>query len=180
MQIQDSQRLTFEMVTYKDAELLFQLDQDKEIMRYINGGIPSSRQEINDIFMPRIKRYTNLDKGWGVWKILLKPSNYFIGFILVRPLHFFSENPEFRNIELGWRLARKYWGKGYATEAVQVIKQALIIDSGEVDKLSAIAMEENKASINLMKKLGMKYLKTDIFKDPLGDEEIVYYELRVS
>jgi RimJ/RimL family protein N-acetyltransferase len=45
-----------------------------------------------------------------------------------------------------------------------------------VSKISAIALEGNLASIKIMTKLGMKYIKTHMHKDPLGDIEAVYYE----
>ncbi len=41
-------------------------------------------------------------------------------------------------------------------------------------------MEDNLASIHVMKKLGMKYVKTAIHKDPLGDDEVVYYQMLVK
>jgi RimJ/RimL family protein N-acetyltransferase len=41
-------------------------------------------------------------------------------------------------------------------------------------------MPGNAASINIMKKLGMSYIKTDIHRDPLGDEEVVYYTLEIN
>jgi len=109
---------------------------------------------------------------------LLKKSNIFMGFVLVRPMDFFNDNIDIKNIELGWRLARKYWGQGYATEAVQEVKQTLI-DSGEITKLTAVAIEANIGSLNIMNKLGMKYSKTDTYQSPHGNEEVVYYELPV-
>ena len=73
----------------------------------------------------------------------------------------------------------KGWGKGYATEAAQAVKNALIQET-KPSYLTAIAEEDNLGSINVMKKLGMDYLKTDLHKDPLGDAELVYYQLKLT
>ena len=52
-----------------DAELLYQLDQDPEVMRFITGGNPSSMEQINNILVPRMESYSNEQKGWGLWQV---------------------------------------------------------------------------------------------------------------
>jgi len=178
MNIKNSERLNFEIMTADDAELMFQLDQDPEVMRFINGGILTSHEEIINVYLPRMATYTNLNKGWGIWKVCLEDSADFIGWVLVRPMHFFGDNPELDNLELGWRFSKDSWGKGYATESAAAIKQALI-ENGGIKKLSAIAVEGNTASVNIMKKLGMKYIKTYFHEDPIFSDMVVYYELEV-
>ncbi|WP_440876369.1 GNAT family N-acetyltransferase [Thalassotalea sp. PLHSN55] len=178
MEVNDSQRLTFELVTEKDTLLLHQLDQDPEVMRYLNGGKPSSMATIVDAFMPRVAAYTKPSKGWGLWKVTIKASNSFIGWILVRPMEFFSDHPEFDNLELGWRFMQSSWGKGYASEAAIAVRDALI-KHGNISALSATAIDENTGSIAIMKKLGMTYLKTFPFQAPHGEVTAVYYQLRL-
>lgn len=179
MKVSDSARLQYQLMTAADAELMFKLDQDPEVMRYVTAGKLTTREEIAEIYIPRMESYTNPEKGWGLWKVSLIHDNSFIGWILVRPEDFFSNNIKLHNLELGWRFNRDSWGRGYATEAAEMIKQALI-EAGDCTKLSAIAVEDNRASINIMLKLGMSYIKTDIHRDPLGnDEEVVYYQMTV-
>lgn len=179
MKIKDSLRLQFELMTAKDWELMFALDQDPEVMRFINGGKLTSKQEIQEIYIPRMESYTNSEEGWGLWKVSLKQNNEFIGWILIRPMEFFSDKSEFDNLEIGWRFSRNSWGKGYATEAALNIKQSLV-DKGILTKLSAIAIEENSASTNIMKKLGMNFIKKDIHRDPLGDQLVVFYQIEIN
>ncbi len=176
MQVDDSERLSFSQMGDSDADLLFELDQDVEVMRHINGGKITSMQEIHEVFLPRLSKYKNLEKGWGLWKITLTKTCQFIGWILVRPMCFFSDQPQWDNWELGWRFKRSAWGNGYGTEAAQHVMNTLA-EKQDVRKFSAIAVPGNQASINIMKKLGMKYLKTELHEDPLGDMEAVYYEL---
>ena len=55
-----------------------------------------------------------------------------------------------------------------------------LTENGGIRKFTAYAYEMNVGSINIMTKLGMKYVKTDIVKDPLVDQEVVYYESLIS
>lgn len=175
LQVPASERLIYARSTPDDIDLMLELDSDPEVMKYINGGIPTTRDDLINIYLPRLAKYTNLEKGWGQWKVCLKGSNEFIGWILIRPMDFFSDNPKYHDIEIGWRFKQNSWGKGYATEAAKAVK-AVIAQRPEVTHITAIAEEGNNASINIMKKLGLTYLKTDIHKDPLGDTEVVFYQ----
>ena len=88
-----SARLSYTLMTKADSELFFQLDQDPEVMRFLNGGKPSTMTEINEIFIPRMERYLNKQKGWGLWQVNISSSNEYIGWIFVRPMHFSQRHP---------------------------------------------------------------------------------------
>ncbi|WDE07794.1 GNAT family N-acetyltransferase [Thalassomonas viridans] len=177
MKVNNSQRLSFALMTSDDAQLLFELDQDVEVMRYINGGKITSMEEIKEIYVPRMQSYTNEQQGWGLWKVEITATGEFIGWVLVRPMEFFTDHPQHDNLELGWRFKQKAWGRGYATEAARSIIQALS-EQTDVKYFSAVAMEKNAGSINIMKKLGMSFQKKELHKDPLGDMEAVYYQVK--
>lgn len=178
LEIPNSERLRFELMTDVHADLLFELDQDPEVMRYINGGKPSSREEIETKYLPRMESYTTPEKGWGIWGVWILESSQFIGWILVRPMHYFDEGRNDNDLELGWRFLRSSWGKGYATEASKAVMDAH--EKIGVPQFSALADEKNLGSINVMKKLGMEYEKTGLHRDPLGDAVVVYYTRRVE
>ncbi len=177
MKVENTPRLRIELMDADDAQLLFELDQDPEVMRYINGGVVTTMEEINDVYLPRMAHYRNEEKGWGLWKVTVLDNNSFIGWILVRPMDFFSDKPEFENIELGWRFKQAAWGKGYATEAAKQIQDTLL-KRDDVKAVSAIAVDDNIGSINIMKKLGMQFVKQYVHQDSmLGDMDVVYYRL---
>ncbi len=178
MTVQDTSRLTFRLLSDADKQLLWELDQDPEVMRYINGGKCSTMEDMDNILLPRMYKYRNPEKGWGMWGVWTKDDNIFIGWILVRPCNFFNDDTEYDNMEMGWRFNRSTWGKGYATEAARAVadEQAKL---DEVKKLSAIAVPDNEASRRIMEKLGMDYIRTYLHKDPIGDVEAVYYEMTV-
>jgi len=179
-----SERFIYHMMDESDADLLFALDQDPEVMRYINGGKMTTPTDIETVFIPRLKSYINQTEGWGLWKVMLKDTGEFVGWVLVRPMDYFTDNPKLDNLEFGWRFFQSAWGKGYATEAASAIGDCLLAASknGEIKpvrKISAIAMAGNQGSINVMKKLGLTYVKTDIHKDPLGVIGGVFYQKKV-
>ncbi|NVJ60900.1 MAG: GNAT family N-acetyltransferase [Gammaproteobacteria bacterium] len=180
MHMSDSQRLKFRLMDRSDAQHLFELDQDPEVMKYIDGGRCTSWDKIKTILLPRMEKYRNPEKGWGIWMVSIKETNEYVGWILVRPMHFFTELRDDSDIELGWRFKQLSWGKGYATEAAKKISDELVSKNPDIKSFSAIADPDNTASINIMEKLGMKFLKQDIFRDPLIETEVVYYSHRVN
>ncbi|MEO1526667.1 MAG: GNAT family N-acetyltransferase [Planctomycetota bacterium] len=176
MQIKDSERLRYAMMGESDVDLLFELDQDPEVMRFLTDGRPTPREEILSKAIPRMKSYTEPEKGWGVWKVLLKEhDDEFIGWVLIRPMDFFNDRRDDTNLEIGWRFMRRFWGNGYATEAAKSISDS-ILATGNYDRLSAIAHEANAGSINVMKRLGMSFVKVDADPDPPRHHSCVFYE----
>ncbi|GEK10631.1 N-acetyltransferase [Pseudoalteromonas sp. J010] len=180
MQVKDSKRLHYRLLTAADAQLLADLDSDPEVMKFITGGKTNSLEEVKTVYIPRLSTFTEESKGWGLWGCFELPDKHFLGWILVRPAHFFSEQRNDRDLELGWRFKQISWGKGLATEAAQQVMSELVSANPDVTHFSAIADEGNTGSINIMKKLGMSFVKKGLHTDILGDMEVVYYEKPVS
>lgn len=177
--VAQSERLNFRLMTENDTQALWEIDQDPEVMHFINGGKPNSMETINNIFLPRMKSYRNESKGWGIWQVCDKITNEYLGWVLVRPMGFFSDEPTFDNLELGWRFFKSAWGKGYATEAAIAIKDA-VVSQPNILYVSALAVEDNIGSINVMKKMGMTFIKKYAHKDPIGDFSAVHYQMPVN
>ena len=92
------------------------------------------------------------DQGWGFWAAELKNTAQFMGFVgLNNPTYSLPVSP---CMEIGWRLARPYWGLGYATEAARAALQ-FGFNQLNVDKIYAFASVANTRSINVMLRLGM-------------------------
>ncbi|WP_409423567.1 GNAT family N-acetyltransferase [Pseudoalteromonas sp. RW-H-Ap-1] len=159
-----TKRLNFKLMDEKDWQKLFELDQDPAVMQYLTQGKPTSLEDIKTKGIPRMLAYRNEQQGWGLWQVTLREGNTFIGWVLVRPMGFFSDTPDFSDIEIGWRFKQASWGKGYATEAAQAICSTIEKQS-QVKAISATALTANVGSINIMKKLGMQlqhyYIHTD-------------------
>ncbi|NMH59355.1 GNAT family N-acetyltransferase [Alteromonas ponticola] len=178
MHIEDSKRLTYSFVTEADAEFLWDVDQDESVMKYINGGKTTSRADIDGIFMPRLQAYANRPLGWGIWRVTIKETNQDIGWVLVRPMGFFTATADPENLELGWRFKREFWGNGYATEAALAVRDALA-DFG-ITQFSAVANPNNSASIAIMQKMGMTFSHTFHYQDELFDEEVLVYSQHID
>jgi len=179
MIIADSQRLTFRLMGQDDAQALWELDQDPAVMKFINGGKSHDMKTITDVFLPRMKAYTDINKGWGIWQVSNKVTQEYLGWVLVRPMDFFTDNPKWRDLELGWRFFKKAWGEGFATEAAIAIKNS-VVNQADIDYVSALAIEDNYGSISVMKKVGMHFIRKYDHKDPIGDFIAVHYQMPVK
>jgi RimJ/RimL family protein N-acetyltransferase len=182
----ETTRLQLTQMTLDEQALLFELDQDEAVMRFINGGHKTTMEQIEQYFMPRLKRYHDPLKGYGLWKVYAKadkeiPETFageYLGWILVRPMFFFTDTPLVNDIELGWRFKKIAWGQGIGTEAAKAIAD-FVASHPEVSALSAIADEDNVASINIMAKLGMSFVKKAPHPDLPENQQVVFYQLKV-
>lgn len=106
-------------------------------------------------------------QGWGFWAVELLETNEFIGFIGLHRQVPKNGLPFTPFIEIGWRLARPYWRKGYAYEAAQ---QALryAFQKLNCEQVYAFTTINNHPSRQLMTKLGMQNTKND-FEHPKVD-----------
>ncbi|MDR8523746.1 GNAT family N-acetyltransferase [Shewanella fidelis] len=179
-------RLIISPMALEDTELLFSLDSDPLVMKYINGGRAPTLEEIETVFVPRFAAYRNIEKGWGLWKVFIKRDampaqdiNEFAGWILIRPMNFFTDTPKYNDLEIGWRFKQSTWGKGIATESAIKVIEHLIDRQPEIEYFSAIADERNHASINIMKKLAMSYQGKIDHPDAGDDVEVVLYSKAV-
>ena len=179
MKIKNSERLKFRLMDSQDAQALWQLDQDPQVMKYLNGGKPTSMEQVNSVFIPRMEKYRDDKLGWGIWQVSDKVTDEYLGWVLIRPMAFFTDSPNFKDLELGWRFFQSTWGKGYATEAAIAIKNAVITLS-DVSHVSALAVADNLASVGVMKKMGMSFVRAYLHTDPIGDFDAVHYQMSVQ
>jgi RimJ/RimL family protein N-acetyltransferase len=101
--------------------------------------------------------------GYGLWAVEVPDEAEFIGYVGLA-LHTF-EAPFTPAVEIGWRLARDYWGRGFATEAAR----AAVDDGFErvgLDEIVSFTATANLRSIAVMQRLGMKHDPADDFDHP--------------
>ena len=140
-----------------EADLLFQLDGDPDVMKYITLGVPRTMDEVIEKSMPRILKSYQDKTDFGIFAAYLINSEKYIGWFQ------FEKDKEFEDsIEIGWRLKKQYWGNGYATEVATVLCE-LGIKMGKT--IVARAMIENLASIRVMEKAGLKFEKKFWYPD---------------
>ena len=93
------------------------------------------------------------DRGWGFWAVEIPNQNKFIGFV---GLHTPKESMPFSPcIEIGWRLSKQHWNKGYATEAAKAALEFGFnkLNLSEIVSFTTLA---NVRSMTVMRKIGMR------------------------
>lgn len=134
-----------------DARLLFELDSDPEVMRFITKGKPTPLAKIENEILPRVLGYYQKSSTQGVWAACLAAGDEFIGWFHLRPDKITPEE-----MELGYRLKRSAWGRGLATEGSRALIQAGFRRWG-CSKISARTLVGNLASQRVMAKAGLVY-----------------------
>lgn len=119
---------------------------DPDVMRYITGGVPWTDHQIQAFVERQVTQLA--ERNFCRWKLLRKPGRETIGFCGVG---FWRDAPD---PEIGWWLARRYWGQGLATEAAQTALQHAFQHAG-LQRIISIARPENTASTRIMEKIGM-------------------------
>ena len=160
----ETERLLLRKITLDDKENLFGLHADPEVQKYTGETVVESIKEMEKAIQTRIKNYEKY--GYGRWATFLKNGMQFVGWAGLAYL------PEFDEIDLGYRFLPKYWGMGLATEASHAIL-TYGFDKLQLSRIIAIAMKENKASIRVMEKVGMKFDKFSPYEP--GGEDVVWY-----
>ena len=147
-----SDRLTLRRFTPADADNLFALDADPEVMRFITGGSGTARAVIKKQILPRFIREQDQAGVFGFWAAEL--TNAFIGWFSLRRLDGLPEEAS-----LGYRLQRSAWDRGLATEGARLLVERVFLLS-DVEKVLATTYEDNLGSIAVMKKLGMQFQRS--------------------
>ena len=170
-------RLILRRFTGGDVENLVSLDADPEVMRLLTGGRPTPRKAVVDELLPRLLGEYDRYAGFGRWAAVERSTAEFIGWFALCPP---GQAPG-EELELGYRLRKAAWGKGYATEGSRAL-----VDRGfaelEVRRVFAETMAVNTSSRRVLEKVGFRLVRTFhlAWDDPIEGTEHgeVEYELR--
>lgn len=146
MKILETNRLILREFENEDAEFLFQLNANSNVLKY-TGDEPFASINEAKIF---IKNYDHYQKfGMGRWTVIEKDTNSPIGWCGLK-----NHNNEF--IDLGFRFLEDYWNKGFATESAKAC-----IDFGfnqlNLDEIVGRTMPQNFGSKRVLEKIGMQF-----------------------
>lgn len=172
----ETDRLVLRPFTEADADHLLALDSDPEVMRFINGGRPTSREDIQGRILPRLLHDHPCTGTRGYWAAEEKATGAFLGWFEFRPLD--DNSPAV--VELGYRLNKAAWGRGYATEGSRALIHKGFADLG-VERVTANTMTVNAGSRRVMEKAGLSLVRTFTgdWPEPIAGSEHgeVEYEL---
>jgi len=153
--ILETPRLTLRQFTEDDADNLFDLNNDPEVMRYLTGGRPTPREQIRDQLLPfHLAVYDRFDR-LGTWAAESAATGEFLGWFHLRA----GSGTDITNVELGYRLRRPAWNHGYATEGSRALISLGFTDLG-VERVWAHTMTVNTASRHVLEKCGLTLVRT--------------------
>src|SRR6266566_1827769 len=159
----ETQRLVLRRFTMADVDNLVSLDADPDVMHFVTGGMPTARDEIENELLPGFLDYYEQFEGYGFWAAIEKATGEFLGWFHFRPRE--EAGPD--EAEVGYRLRKSAWGKGYATEGSRALISKGFADLG-VRRVFASMMVVNVGSRRVMEKAGLKFVRA--FHQPWPDE----------
>ena len=158
----ETERLVLRMFRESDTDAYAEMVADPEVMRFLGGGQP----------VPRAEAWRNMAmvlghwqlRGYGMWAVEEKESGEMVGRVG-------CWRPEgWPGLEVGWTLRRRFWGRGYATEAARA-SVAYAFEALDQTRVISLIAPENVNSIRVAERLGEKPEgEWDIF----GTKVIIY------
>ncbi|MGI9500703.1 MAG: GNAT family N-acetyltransferase [Geminicoccaceae bacterium] len=171
-----TKRLILRPLRPDDFESFAAMNADPEVMRFFPACLDRTETKA---LVARMQRHF-ARHGFGWWAVDVPGVTSFAGFVgLLVPAFQAHFTP---CVEVGWRLPRKAWGKGYATEAGQASLD-FAFQHLELEEVVSMAVTENHRSTNLMERLGMSRRPADDFghpKLPFGDPLRAHVLYRLS
>lgn len=158
----ETERLQLRQWCADDRAAFAALNADLQVMQYFPSTLtPEASSTFMDHCSLRIK-----ERGWGLWAVELSATGEFMGFVgLEIPNYTLPFAP---CTEVGWRLARAFWGHGYATEAARTALK-IGFDDLELDEIVSFTSVLNGRSQRVMQKLGMKRSNLDFDHPALAE-----------
>ncbi len=172
-----TKRLLLRQWTPKDHELMAAINADPEVMEFY----PSCQTREQSLKMTNYMEGLIAEQGWGFWAVETKYDQQFIGFVGLHQPHY--DLPVKPCIEVGWRLKKQAWGKGYAPEAA---KEALnfAFTQLKLDCVYSFTSVINMRSISVMEKIGMVNMNRNFDHPMVADshklKEHVLYKIEAN
>lgn len=143
----ETPRLILREMTPEDAASAFEMNSDPDVLRY-TGDVPFTDVEDARNFLVAYDHYRKY--GFGRWAVIRKEDGAWMGFCGLK------YTPDHHEYDVGYRLMKKYWGQGYATEAATASVLAGIERFG-LTRIVGRVMRNNHASIKVLEKSGLSF-----------------------
>ncbi len=162
----ETDRMIIRPFELKDIDDAYEMNLDKRVSKYTGDGgvvsIDEIRRRITEDVLGDYQKY-----GYGRMAIEWKENNRCIGFSGLKYLE------DLQEVDLGYRLMSAYWGKGIATEAGKICLQ-YGFNQLKLDRIIALVLPDNKASIHVLKKLNFSFKEDMIIDQLLAKKYIIY------
>ncbi|MCG7288014.1 GNAT family N-acetyltransferase, partial [Cellulomonas sp. ACRRI] len=151
-----TERVTLRPFGPADAGLLVELDSDPAVMRYLSGGEPTAPELVRERDLPSVLAgYDRWAGRFGLFAAYETAGGAFLGWFCLRP----ERDGPLDEVELGYRLRRAAWGRGYATEVSSALLAKAFTDL-DVRVVWGATMALNRPSQRVMEKAGMTVAQT--------------------
>lgn len=162
----ETSRLLMRQERKSDAKDIYELLTDSEVMKYIGDGSIYTGT-LDDVEKESaIHEIEWHNRKYGSLVIVDKNNRKFLG------LFFVISEPHTNDVQIGFWLKRSEWGKGIATEASFAVLDSIFFHT-QLHLIVATVCRDNKASIRVLEKVGMKYLR-DIYHKKAGTKVLLY------
>jgi RimJ/RimL family protein N-acetyltransferase len=171
-------RLLLVPLADEHLELEVGLDADPEVLRYLTGRA-RSRQEVTVTHARRLALAGTVD-GLGYWMAFRRADDEFIGLMMLPPAHGPDQPDDPAVADLGYRLVRRHWRQGFASEASRALLRHAFDTVGQ-RRVIAQTMAVNAGSRGVLAAVGMRHVRTyfPVWDDPLPGADLgeVEYEM---
>ena len=160
----ETERLIITEFTMDMSLVVQENSVDEDNKRFVPDEVWESVEEVEETLEFLISQYGSFD-GPLVYPIIVKETKSNIGYVQLVPI-------EDGNWEIGYHIAKKYTGNGYATEAVKAFLP-IITEEANINEVYGICLAQNKASDAVMQKCGFINVYSGIGSYQGADREII-------
>lgn len=162
MIITETERLIIRNWRETDRDLAFEINSDDDVMEFF----PFRRNRAGaDAFFDRVHAMI-AETGFGFYALEEKATGKSIGFCGLARVDHLEPFVAKGTVEIGWRLAARYWGKGFASEAARALL-ALGFEKLDLDQIVSFAVHDNIRSTSVMERIGMHRVDGGDFNHPI-------------
>ena len=155
----ETERLILRTWQISDRAEFARLNSDFRVMEFMSACLSPAE---SDLFLDRILEHFR-NHGFGLWAVELREERRFIGALgLMVPVFQAHFTP---CVEIGWRLAADYWGRGLATQGARAVAHHAF-ESLHLESLVSFTAPANLRSRRVMEKIGMTRDSSDDFEHP--------------
>ena len=151
-----TERLRLVPLSEDHLEFEVELDSDPEVMRFLGSGRARTRSEVAELHGQRLAIGRHAP-GFGFWAGFL--DGQFVGWWILEPPERADQGPVEGQAELGYRLLRRFWRQGLASEGARELLRYGFVER-ELDRIFAETMAVNVGSRATMASIGMRHVRT--------------------
>lgn len=159
-----TQRLIITEFTMDMAQVVQENSVDEDNKKFVPDEVWETVEEVKEVLAFLISQY-GTQEGPFVYPIIVKDTQRNVGYVQMNPL-------DDGMWEIGYHIAKKYTGNGYATEAVKAFLPVIAEQTG-ISEIYGICLADNKASLAVMRKCGFETVFRGIGSYQGSDKEIV-------